>query len=413
MLTVVGSTELSSASGDDSTPSETGKSRILIHVLYASILDSFRQFLLDLGGNLSVTDSLALELSREEYTRLAVWGVQNRASSLPDTHGSLAGVLAEQPELRELVTDILKETHTCLLQVLPAASTCDATSLEISNESDSESDISTSSDGDAEPPLERLATHLKRVFGNIDELYQLQSLLRKPRLNGRYLHSSISYDNLPGYQQDYQHIRQKFDCWAKDCIAQSSEEEAGESVTSRQNRTEPDNQPGISINDILLRQQAEDNSLQVKDVLSRRLAAANSKRRKQLRYWETHPYREVGDDDRLLLDAKTPVQSDLDAAKRVNPGDFDNNAPKSVKAPTTVHTFSTAPRSAIFPTATRHANVEVARTIYEPSLIGKSPRNTIRVPDVPLVAEGERTLTCPYCYMTLDVKAMENRDNWK
>lgn len=411
--TLTGHGDLLPASGDDPVPSETGDTPFGVHVHYAGLLDSFRQFLFELGGNPVATDSLALELCREEYTRLTVWGVQNRASSLPDTHGSLSGALAELPELGGLVVEILEDTRTRLLQILPVASSCDAASLEISRESDSESGISTSSDSDMEPSTEKPSTQLGMVFGNIDELYRLQSLLRKHRLKGRYLHSSRSYGNLPGYQQDYQHVIQKFESWARDSTAKSKEEEADEKDRSQQILDELDDQPAQSMDDVLQRQKIEDDSSQVKDILCRRFAAANSKRRKQLRYWETHPYREARGDDGVLLGAKMPIRSAPGAAERAEPDDFDNRIPKSVKAPTTVHTFSTAPRSAIFPEVARHAQIEVARTIYEPSLVGNSPQATIRVPGLPLVAEGENTITCPYCYMTLDVEAMQSRDDWK
>ncbi|KAI8627280.1 hypothetical protein F5Y19DRAFT_443795 [Xylariaceae sp. FL1651] len=401
---VVDQAELPPASSDSPTSSATDQKCFRVHILYTNLMESFGRLLLDLSGNLLLADSVALELAREEYTRLMVWGVQNRASSLPDIRGSLSGVLADQPGLEGLVASILEETHASLLRVLPEASTCNKASVELSDESDSESGESVSSDSGSEPLPEKPATYLKMVFQNVDELYRLQPLLRKPRLRDKYLHSTRTYDNLPGYQQDYQHVRQKLESWAKDRAAHSNKEEGDESDVSRQILNKPENDPSISMEDLLQRQRLEDDSSQIKNILCRRLAAANSKRRKQLRYWEAHPYREEADDDRRSI---------LDAAKQTHPDLPVHNAPKSVNAPTTAHTFSTAPRSAIIPTTTKYGDNEVARTTYEPSLVGGSSRFKIRIPDVPLVANGQKILTCPFCYTTLEAEAMKNRDNWK
>ncbi|ETS76424.1 hypothetical protein PFICI_11811 [Pestalotiopsis fici W106-1] len=94
--------------------------------LYNRLHVNFRDVLIALNGNPMAVDSAALEVAHEEFTRLKIWGVQSRAS-VSGIHGLLD--LEEQPEIGNLLIDVLKEANDCLLRILPRAATCDAASL--------------------------------------------------------------------------------------------------------------------------------------------------------------------------------------------------------------------------------------------------------------------------------------------
>ncbi|ETS76425.1 hypothetical protein PFICI_11812 [Pestalotiopsis fici W106-1] len=243
------------------------------------------------------------------------------------------------------------------------------------------------------------------AFENINELYRLKTLLQKPRLKGRYLHSRRSYRNLPGYQQDYQHVRQKINFWRTKPSGDPDEEEAADDHETQQSAEEAPDDPGISMDELMERQNAEDASLHDMDDLCRRLAAANSKRRKQLWYWESHPYL---DDAEKLLDMEPPKPF-----RKTDPIGLNTTDADSFKPPTTAHTFSTAARSAIFPESRDRNNQEEAGTVYEPSVLGGSGRSKLRIPDAPLAAEGENTIECPYCHISLSTDKISNRVGWK
>ncbi|KAK8084005.1 hypothetical protein PG996_002786 [Apiospora saccharicola] len=293
--------------------------------LYASLVENFGWVLLKLDGDSDPPDSPILEAAYEECIRLRIWGLQNRVSVPTETPGSLGKLLKERPEVEKLVFEVLHDANTSLSCVLEEMEAGGFIPLEETSETESDSDTSNSSDSSSTPGL---ITYLKRTFENIGELYRLQSLLRKPRLKGKYLHSGQTHPDLPGYQQDYQHPHDK-------------------------------------------------------------------------------PVEAIGQSRRVKIVAAKGL---VGTPKRATTY---SDAPTSFKVPTTAHTFSTAPRSAIMLDEDDQIGEAIARTSYKPSVIGTVTRTTIRVPDIPQIAENSETPSCPYCLAPLNSEILSSRENWK
>ncbi|KAK8054935.1 hypothetical protein PG993_000162 [Apiospora rasikravindrae] len=384
--------------------------------IFASLMETFGSVLLKLDGDSEISDSPILEAAYEQCTRLKVWGLQNRVSAPNGAPGSLGGLLKEQPEVEQLVFEVLRDANAWLSKILQGVEEGGAMVLgETSSRLEGDSDTSSTSSSDSST-APGLVTYLKRTFENVGELYRLQSLLRKPRMKGKYLHSGQPRPDLPGYQQDYQHVRQKLDDWQRNFDSDADEQEKPESEAKPESHAEPDEDPGVSPDSLHQRQQAEEKSQGLTDILCRRLASANSKRRKQLKYWQSHPYHHlpIQDISGGGLYQSQPAKR-LPVAKGITKEAVtDNDAPMSEKVPTTVHSFSTAPRSAIL-IAEKSEAVDngVARTTYQPSVVGTGPRTTMRVPDVPQITGGGGATKCPYCQVPLSSEILANRENWK
>ncbi|KAK8139995.1 hypothetical protein PG984_000061 [Apiospora sp. TS-2023a] len=380
--------------------------------LYASLMGSFGWVLLKLDRDSELPDSPILETAYEKCTRLRIWGLQNRISDPTETPGSLGQLLKEQPEVEKLVFEVLHDANTSLSYILEELEAGGVIPLEETSETESDSDTSNSSDSSSTPGL---ITYLKRTFENIGELYRLQSLLRKPRLKGKYLHSGQTHPDLPGYQQDYQHVRQKLDDWRRNLDPPPDEEERPDNEVLPVPISETDEAPGISPDILLQRQQSEKLSEEVTDILCRRLAAANRGRRKQLKYWQSHPYQQP--QDKPVEAIGQSRRAKIVAAKGLvgtpKQATTNSDAPTSSKVPTTVHSFSTAPRSAIMLDEDDQIGEAIARTTYKPSIIGTVTRTTIRVPDIPQIAENSETASCPYCLAPLNSEILSSRENWK
>lgn len=158
--------------------------------IFASLMETFGRVLLKLDGGSEISDSPIVEAAYEQCTRLKVWGLQNRVSAPNGAPGSLGGLLREQPEVEQLVFEVLRDANAWLSRILQGVEEGGAISLgEANNSSDSDNGTSSSSSSDSNA-ARGLVTYLKRAFENVGELYRLQSLLRKPRMKGKYLHSS-------------------------------------------------------------------------------------------------------------------------------------------------------------------------------------------------------------------------------
>ncbi|KAK6863640.1 hypothetical protein PG995_000168 [Apiospora arundinis] len=393
---------------DDDSPDQADSETI--SDLYTKTMENFNQALLELDSDPHLSDSPVLEVAFEECTRLRIWGLQNRVTLPENTPGSVAAHLKEQPDLEQLVLEVLHDASLTLSRIVQEIQGSGAVSISNTIKQDSDSDSSSSSDDSTSPSPTR---DLKRVFENVAELYRLQDLFRLPRMKGKYLHSSQAQPHLPYYQQDYQHVRQKLDDWSSNAAPVSDDQEDSENNESSSYFMEsPDECPGLSPESLVQRQQAEERSEELRDKLCRRLAIANSKRRKQLRYWQSHPYQttQQGTPDDVQ-------QNSL--AKRVNVMSItketasDHDAPNSEKMPTTVHSFSTAPRSAIMITERSQHRNDVARTTYQPSVVGNHMRTTIRVPDIPKITGGPEAIKCPYCQVSLNSEILSSRESWK
>ncbi|KAI1757847.1 hypothetical protein F4782DRAFT_480238 [Xylaria castorea] len=134
------------------------------------------------------------------------------------------------------------------------------------------------------------------------------------------------------------------------------------------------------------RQSAEETSNPQERVLPHRLAVSNTQRRRQLRYWDAHPYQ-------IDTEALNPVDMEL------------------IKSAPKVVTFSTVAGSAVFPHQAIQDRNKITQTLYEPTLMGKHA--TLRTPDPPKLNGSESSFECPYCHMKLDVEEMSVRAKWK
>jgi hypothetical protein len=246
-------------------------------------------------------------------------------------------------------------------------------------------------------PLKQAVRLLNHVSNAIDELYRIGTLIRRPRLTGRYLHSANSDGIIYSTQQDYQHIREKLHLWQRQ-VAELKDDEF------QIKEHLEDEEPVVTAEDIQRRETQERTTDELEFVLSRRLALANVKRRLQLRYWEAHPYNPEPD---VAQDA-TPKPE----AKRIVPKRLEEGHAQSLKPPETAHTFSMIARSAVLPEA-GSTEVDMTRTVYESSVVGDRAQATIRVPDVPIGPVSEELFECPFCHMMLKSARMRNRLEWK
>ncbi|KAK8127054.1 uncharacterized protein PG998_002813 [Apiospora kogelbergensis] len=396
------------ACGDDD-PIQSRK--MTVSEAFSSLMKSFGTVLLKLDADSQISDSPILEAAYEEFTRLKVWGLQNRVAAPSSDPGSIGVLLEEQPEIGQLVFEVLQDATASLSKILQGLEDGTIVPCDDIDELECDSDTSSSSEESSAPSL---VAYLKQVFDNVGELYKLQSLLRKPRMKGKYLHSTQALPELAGYQQDYQHVRQKLLDWRNDPDTSPHEQRRSNEETTSSFFPKSDEFPGISPDILLQRQKSEESSEEPFEKLCRRLATANSKRRKQLRYWQSHPYQEPTHYTAGHVAQKSLTRTVRDMHMQITKATMpDNGAPVSDETPTTVHSFSTAPRSAIM-IAERHQPIEdMARTTYQLSVVGSTTRSTIRVPDVPqITGDGEATI-CPYCQAPLSGEILNSRDSWK
>lgn len=300
-------------------------------------------------------------------------------------------------------------------------------SSEESTSSDNLSDISSSTD-DSEhadaSPLANLLVVLNDLSDDIQQLYRLSKLLRRPRLTDRYLRSVSNTQERKALPIEYIHIREKFNQWY-------NEENDIENVSLEE-------QECISENAIHIRQATEDSSMNAQDLLCRRLARANEKRREQLRYWAAHPYERP-----KAQPSSAPIPATVEASGKItqprNTPDFSQvptlpstnirqqlqqeMMPKrpqverdadlhSLKPPATAHSFSTVAMSAVFenqPSTLKDPDPH--RTVYAPTQVGGL--GAIRIPDIPSESALRDEFECPYCHMMLISSEMRNRAVWK
>ena len=134
------------------------------------------------------------------------------------------------------------------------------------------------------------------------------------------------------------------------------------------------------------------------EVLVRRLALANTRRRQQLQYWEKHPEDAAG----RVLSKAALFQS------AIPPTESKPTQSLGIYSGTTKQTFSTIALSAVNDNETISGR---PKTNYQPSLQGASGH--LRVPDIPEVLSGQISFECPYCHTELDVQKMQKRQLWK
>ena len=190
---------------------------------------------------------------------------------------------------------------------------------------------------------------LSDIFTHIQSLYKISVSLRRPAIHDKYIRS-VSKDANTSYfiPWDQSHVESKF-----------------------RNASE---------------------------VLVRRLALANTRRRQQLQYWEEHP-QDVAEgvlSEAVLCESGIP------------PRESKPTRSLGIPSGTTNQTFSTVALSGVNDNETFSGR---PKTIYQPSLQGASSH--LRIPDIPKVAFGQTSFECPYCHTQLEVQTMRKRQLWK
>lgn len=204
---------------------------------------------------------------------------------------------------------------------------------------------------------------LSDIFVHIQSLYKISASLRRPAVNDKYIRS-VSKDASASYfiPWDQAHVKNKF-----------------------RNASE---------------------------VLVRRLALGNTRRRQQLKYWEKHPPDAAEDlsPEAALFDTEQGPSATPQEKLAIGRLATKSIPTQSLGVPsrTTKQSFSTVAQSVINDNETFSGR---PRTLYEPSLQGAS--RYLRVPDIPAVPFGQTSFECPYCRAQLDVHTMQKRELWK
>lgn len=326
----------------------------------------------------------------DHFGRLRIWIEQTGAAL--ENQGSLSESLRDEPSLRSSVTDVLRQLKLLLsaAKSIPVSSSR-PTLLAAEPNNEVESSLTSDSEYSAEsqqggqeadkprPRISRFSLVLSHIFEQIGLLYHYSAIFRRPRLQGRYLHSKSDSSDpaIPHYE--YSHVQQRFREWASNVSAAGGELDETKQSPAPQNPS-----PEFSFE---------------VGVLCMRFAAANTRRREQLRYWARHPFTEGHD---LGMEPSLPKEA---AAPAISEGTSRRSHT------TTVKTFSSIARSDIFET---EMQVGQSRTVYSDTTMSDigSP-SSVRVPAVPLIASSEPTFECPFCRMTLDSAAMRDRNTWK
>ncbi|TAQ89813.1 hypothetical protein B7494_g1858 [Chlorociboria aeruginascens] len=365
---------------------------------YTECLELYRHFLKLLSREprrVVRPEEVDVTKALEEYGKLRTWGEETRAALPADARGSLDDVLRKDATLKDAAIRILTKLQRQVQFAIQIAETpYDETAepQERPTQNTSSGEDTESSSGEEENDIDsrtiglpKISSIIRYMAEDIRSLYQISLLLSRPGFSRRYLHSTGKNEYDPrvacyaGF--DLQHIKEKVYQWNKE-----------------------------------QRGQANYDMSKDKDILTRRLAKANTKRREQLLYWsrhpDVHPEATTGVGNAFpILAADNMLDSGHDRAQSVSQPpantrlDTESQGPKSA---TTKMSFSTVAASDIFDTQTK---VGPARTIYAESTVGN--RRSNRVPEIPKVARENPSFMCPYCHITLDSERMQTRLQWK
>ena len=235
--------------------------------------------------------------------------------------------------------------------------------------------------------IPKLSLALLHAFESIGLLYHYSAIFRRPRLGGRYLHSKSknAAPDIPYYE--FSHVRQKLEEWHLQKHDPASDSNYDENTTREHLATGADNSHQTLTADM--------------EILCMRLAAANARRRDQLRYWGKHPF--IG--DQKLVKGETSVdvpQTEIESLAGASES-------RSHRSDPTVNTFSSVARSAIYED---HEAPGAARTTYASSQLGGG-KLLKRIPNVPPQSRKAASFECPFCHMRLESGPMQDRNTWK
>ncbi|KAK8136616.1 hypothetical protein PG984_004556 [Apiospora sp. TS-2023a] len=339
--------------------------------LSQELLTGFQGFLATYTAHTQTSQGSEQDKLLAEFGRFRVWTEQTGAAL--QGRDSLDDNLHNDPQLRNSIVEVLQQI-TELLQLGPSEEVL------TSDSEYSEGDAGISNEGSAHPrpKVTRVSLLISHIREQIGLLYHYSVILRSPRLGGRYLHSKSDKEEstIPPYELS--HVHQKLVQWNRG---------ANEHV-----QMAPKTEVHADIPESLLT---------LDEKLPLRLAAANDRRRAQLRYWFRHPW----NTEEQSKEDFVPV---IDTAHEITRLPAPSEGPSQGTLPT-VHTFSSVARSDIFEEI---PEVRPERTEYAGSE-GDGYDGTSRVPNVPVESKNATTFECPYCRTALDSSQMQDRNTWK
>jgi hypothetical protein len=256
-----------------------------------------------------------------------------------------------------------------------------------------------------------LSSSIRQVSEQIRLLYDLSSILRRPKVVDRYISSVASKSNMLrrddpdeaslGFsfrELDDSHIAEKLLQWRG--LTKSThgtmfvDEEAASGIQ------------GAAVKGI------EDISW-----FCQRLSRANTRRREQLKYWLEHPYDPKGDaynqahyslpSSRQVHTTAKQEEEEVGSQASTTKPSHSETASKGALSAFSKQSFSTAALSDIHESTT---NVR-PRTEYAPTVTG--PHRSNCVPSPPKAKDSSSTFNCPFCGLTLESNDMRVRQLWK
>ncbi|KAI0448028.1 hypothetical protein F4803DRAFT_4792 [Xylaria telfairii] len=251
---------------------------------YSECLASFQTFLDRCSRYDGLNSSRGLERCSEEYSRLQIWGYQQGTALRPSVPSSSAATLQARPELQGILLEIYEQIIDGFDQLnqLPSTSLAESLNLLLDDHSDddgSEAQSDMSDDLGIEDNPGIAFRTLKCIFESIEELYRLSSLLRRPRLSGRYPHSTQPILD-SACQQEYQRIRQKFLIWQKQQDETLRNEDIEPAFRVAHSSEEKTANPEYAASN----QPTEEIHHSLESILARRVAISNIIRRRKFGY---------------------------------------------------------------------------------------------------------------------------------
>ncbi|KAK3381821.1 hypothetical protein B0H63DRAFT_214264 [Podospora didyma] len=374
-----------------------------LSVLFNSCMRDFNDLLLasterrrldeaDGSGTQSI-DARIIERAFDEAGRLRLWAHDHRAGIPDRSRSSLGDSLRHSPDLRDQVAHIFQFLGHLIARARASISKSEDDGDDNFPEKDSDSDSSSTSDDSASaishPAQRKSSRALLDIFNQIQLLYHLGILLRRPGVSRRYLKSGSktghqSHDLPATSPEDLSHIRERIRRW------NNSQTTTG---------VLPEEEKEVSWEEILRRTQQTSETVPEGPVsfLIERLALANARRREQFLYWQAHP------DQGFTAPPSATIPANADT--------------KSVKSgASSLFSRNTVVKSDILGAETSYNMLsgsasEPPRTMYSETVVGGSYSS--RVPDVPQASQLSETFECPYCRLELSSAAMRNRMVWR
>jgi hypothetical protein len=284
-------------------------------------------------------------------------------------------------------------------------------------DSDSISSFSTDSesDSDSENKCEiqntpKIRLFVEQMLEQVQSLYELSSLLRRPKIANKYIRSiqsksktvilkdmGISPLNASFGLLDENHVGEKVLQWR-------GLTKAGHSIRVEEEKVAP-----VVLAPVALAPVVQHSTIHlVKEVqwLCRRLAKANTRRREQLQYWTDHPCSQFAAPD-LTQNPIKQGEGELKSQKTAFKPLYANSSRQGPSLAVSRRSFSTAAISDVLDTKTDTR----PRTSYTSTAIGNERSNS--VPELPKMAFEKPEFICPYCGMMLNSSEMQHRKAWK